>query len=507
MSGAKNCPETPRQRMIGMMYLVLTAMLALNVSSEILEGFGLVDRGLKNSIESAEIRNKGMYADFQEEAVKNPQKIGEWLKLARNVEAQSNDLYKYIGDYKYQILKIADKDKADKNAVNIIARDNLDAAGQYSLVGGHYKELKKKIETYRELLIQLSEGDIAKQQMYKKIFDTSNKFGKTWQSTMFESMPVAAVITMLTKYQADVRSAEAETVQYLRTRADLKDFRVNKLEAFVIPESSYILQGGTYTAKIVLAAIDTTSSYTYSVNGGRLSGNVYRAGGSTPGTYKYSGSISVPNNQGDVKSYPFTSEYVVGKPSATLSNVDLNVVYKGIDNKFSISAPGIPDENLRISADGATVGRSGNFFIIKPTRDGEIKINVSAVMQGKTVSMGSGVYRVKYLPDPTAYFAYTDAGGVPRTTQDAQMSKKVLRSGRLIASYGPDELVKANFTITSFTVHTIFGTATSSSSEFSPRQLSLMTELEGGDVVTLKNIKAVGPDGKVRSLGLIQIEI
>ena len=87
------------------------------------------------------------------------------------------------------------------------------------------------------------------------------------------------------------------------------------------------------------------------------------------------------------------------------------------------------------------------------------------------------------------------------------MSKKVLRSGHLIASYGPDELVKANFNITSFTVHTIFGTATSSSSEFSPRQLSLMTELEGGDVVTLKNIKAVGPDGKVRSLGLIQIEI
>ena len=116
MSGAKNCPETPRQRMIGMMYLVLTAMLALNVSSEILEGFGLVDRGLKNTIESAEIRNKGMYADFQEEAKKNPQKIGEWLKLAREVEKKSNDLYNFIGDYKYQILKISDKEKADKKA-------------------------------------------------------------------------------------------------------------------------------------------------------------------------------------------------------------------------------------------------------------------------------------------------------------------------------------------------------------------------------------------------------
>jgi len=505
MSGSKNCPETPRQRMIGMMYLVLTAMLALNVSSEILEGFNMVDRGLRNSIESAEIRNKGMYADFQEEAVKNPQKIGEWLKLARDVQAKSNELYNYLADYKYQIVKIADGPEADKKALDIKSRDNLDAAGQYSI--GHSKELKKRITEYRELLIKLSEGDMAKQQMYKKIFDTSNKFGKTWEASMFESMPVAAAVTMLTKYQADVRSSEAETVQYLRTRADLKDFRVNKLEAFVIPESSYILQGGTYTAKIVLAAVDTTSSYSYSVNGGRLSGNVYRAGGSTPGSYKYSGSISVPNNEGDIKSYPFSSEYVVGKPSATLSNVDLNVVYKGIDNKFSISAPGIPDENLRISAEGASVGRSGNYFIIRPTRDGEIRINVLAVIQGKTVSMGSGVYRVKYLPDPTAFFAYTDAGGVPRTTRDAQMSKKVLRSGRLVASYGPDELVKANFQITSFTVHTIFGTAASSNSEFNSRQLSLMTDLEGGDVVTLKNIKAVGPDGKVRSLGLIQIEI
>ena len=507
MSGAKNCPETPRQRMIGMMYLVLTAMLALNVSSEILEGFGLVDRSLRNTIESSEVRNKGMYADFQEEAVKNPQKIGEWLKLARKVEAQSNDLYKFIDDYKYQILKISDGDEADKNAINIKAKDNLDAAAQYSLVGGHYKGLKGKIDEYRQLLFHMAEGDVSKQQMYMKIFNTKGKFGKTWESSLFESMPVSAVITMLTKYQVDVRASEAEIVQYLRTRADLKDFRVNKLEAFVIPESSYVLQGGTYTAKIVLAAVDTTSRYQYSVSGGSLSGNVFHAGTSTPGTYKYTGSIGVPDNEGNVKSYPFSSEYVVGKPSATLSNVDLNVVYRGIDNKFSISAPGIPDENLRISAEGASVGKAGNYFIVKPTRDGEIKINVAAVIQGKTVSMGSGVYRVKYLPDPTAYFTYTDAGGVPRTTQDASLSKRVLKSGRLIASYGPDELVKANFNIVSFTMYTIFGTSSTSGPNFNGRQLSDIDRLEGGDVVTLKNIKAVGPDGKVRSLGLIQVEI
>ena len=128
MSGAKNCPETPRQRMIGMMYLVLTAMLALNVSSEILNGFGLVDNSLRTTIASSESRNTSIYDDFEFMNKKNPAKVKEWLDQANLVKKNSDELFHYLKDFKYGILKISDGKKADKNAVNIISREDIDAS-------------------------------------------------------------------------------------------------------------------------------------------------------------------------------------------------------------------------------------------------------------------------------------------------------------------------------------------------------------------------------------------
>ena len=137
MSGAKNCPETPRQRMIGMMYLVLTAMLALNVSSEILNGFGLVDNSLRTTIASSESRNTSIYDDFEFMNKKNPAKVKEWLDQANLVKKNSDELFHYLKDFKYGILKISDGKEADKNAVNIISREAIDAAGEYAIVKGN----------------------------------------------------------------------------------------------------------------------------------------------------------------------------------------------------------------------------------------------------------------------------------------------------------------------------------------------------------------------------------
>ena len=121
--------------------------------------------------------------------------------------------------------------------------------------------------------------------------------------------------------------------------------------------------------------------------------------------------------------------------------------------------------------------------------------------------MGSGVFRVKYLPDPIAYLQYTDAGGVPREIKEGRVTRKQLQNARIIASYGEDALVQAKFEITSFTQLTIAGVATSSSGQLSAKQKSDQEELEGGDIITFKNIKTVGPDGKTRGLGVIQVEL
>lgn len=510
MSGAKNCPETPRQRMIGMMYLVLTAMLALNVSSEILNGFGLVDSSLRNTIASSDVRSRDMYQDFQIMYEKNPAKVKEWLDKATEVQKKSNELDSFIKNFKYEILKISDGKKADKEAINIINKENIDAPGEYALTKGNGRKLREKIDEYREFLITATAGNEAKQDMYRTMFETGDR---KWETRLFESMPVSAAITILTKYQSDIRSAEAETVQYLKSMTDFDDFRVNKVQAFVVPNSRYIIQGGRYSADIILAATDSTRQYEYYVNGSKIPvtganrTGKYEFVASSTGTFKYSGQIRMPGNDGNWRTYPFTEEYTVGKPAATISNEDLNVVYRGIDNRFSISVPGIPAENVRVSVNGGTATKSadGN-YIIRANQDGEITVVVAALVEGREQTMGSGVFRVKYLPDPKAFLQFADAGGVPRQIQEGRVSRRQIQGAKLVASYGEDELVKANFTITGFTMQTIIGVITSNSGELNARQTQQLEQLEGGDFVHLKNIKAVGPDGKIRSLNPITVE-
>jgi gliding motility-associated protein GldM len=512
MSGAKNCPETPRQKMIGMMYLVLTAMLALNVSSEILNGFTMVDDSLHTTIQSAEMRNNALYADFQDLSDKNPAKVREWLDKALVVKKKSDDLFSYIEDFKVQLVRMTDKKDANDSAYvkDIKGKDNLDKPSEYGLVKGNGKILKQKIEEYRNFLMELSTSNPSKQKMYQDIFNTANsKTGKSWEIVVFESMPVSAVVTVLTKYQSDVRAAEAEIVQYLKAQTDASDFRVNKITALVVPNTRYVIRGGKYSAQIVLSAVDSTQTPEFYVGSSNIKNGLYEINCGSTGAFNYSGEIRLPGNDGIVRSYPFKSDYIVGEPSATISNEDLNVVYRGIDNKFSISVPGVAAENVSVRVSGGTVQKVGSRYVVRANQDADINIAVYAKIDGKELPMGGGSYRVKYIPDPKSFLQYSDAGGVTRQIQEGTLSKRLLRSDgvSIIASYGPDELVKANFTVRSFTMTTIFGSVNVSGHRLNARMLSDIDKLEGGDIITFKNIKATGPDGKERSLGLIQIQI
>lgn len=512
MSGAKNCPETPRQKMIGMMYLVLTAMLALNVSSDILNGFTMVDNSLHTTIESSELRNKSLYDEFSDLNKLNPGKIKEWLDKANEVKVKSDDLFNYIQNFKVQIVRMTDKDEANDSAYvkQIKGKDNLDKAGEYAIVNGNGKILKEKIEAYKNFLIKTFANNPSKQKIYETIFATEKKKGIPWVEATFEMMPLSAVVTILTKYQSDVRSSEAEAVQYLKGQTDVKDFRVNKITALVVPNTPYVIKGGKYSAQIVLSAVDSTKTPEYYVGGSKINDKgLYELICGKPGTFPYSGFIKLQGNDGEISTYPFKSEYVVGEPSATISNEDLNVVYRGIDNKFNISVPGIPAENVNVRVNGGTIVKAGGRFIVRPTQDGEITINVFATIQGKEQRMGGGNYRVKYIPDPKSYLQYTDNGGVVRQTQDENLTKRTLLSDNvsIIASYGQDELIKANFSVTSFTMVSPGGNDDAKGAKFSSKMRSYINNLEGGDYLIIKNIKAVGPDGKTRSLSPIQIQI
>ncbi|MGB4413532.1 MAG: gliding motility protein GldM [Paludibacter sp.] len=508
MSVAKNCPETPRQKMIGMMYLVLTAMLALNVSSEILNGFTMVDNSLHSTIESSDIRNSFLYEDFNYLYKENPAKVGEWLEKAKQIKKQSDDLFQYIENFKVQIVKLADRDDADPKAREIQARDNLDVAGQYAIVGGNGKVLKQKINDYCNTLVMYSDKNPQKQQMYLNIFSTNPVKSKEskemvpWENAMFEMMPVSAVVTILTKYQSDIRSSESEMIQYLKNQTDASDFRVNKIEALVVPNSKFVFRGEKYSARIVLSAVDSTKVPQYFVNGRPLQNGIYEfvAGGKL-GASKYTGEIRIPGKDGNLLSYKFESDYMVGEPSATISNEDLNVVYKGIDNKFSVSVPGVAPENVRISVEGGSSENQGKGkYIIRPSRDGEIRIAVFGKIDKKEMSMGSGIFRVKRLPKPSVFLL--DSKG---NENEGSMTMDQLKGATLIASYGQDALVSAKFSIISFTM-IVEGLAPLSVSG-TRLDVGFLNRLSKGKNLILSNIKAIGPDKNVQSLGAIVVKL
>ena len=501
MSGAKNCPETPRQKMIGMMYLVLTAMLALNVSTDVLKAFKLVDDSLHTTLSTTESRNQIMMSEFRAVRDDNPQKNGEWYDKAAELTQRSDSLYNFIQNVKYQIAVSADKKKADPEAREIEGNDNREAAARYALPNVGEKPgvvLRTMIEEYRDYLIGL---DSARTEQFNTMFDTSNKPAKdgemiSWENQMFHDMPAGAAVTLMTKLQNDVRNAQLEMIQFLRKQTDAGDLRVNKLNAYVIPKSEYVIKGGKYHAQIVLAAIDSTQTPEYYVEGQRLNDQgIYEAVASTVGHKKYSGWISYQEpSSGETKRLNFTSEYSVGEPAVTVSNVDLNIMYRGYDNKFAISVPGVSNDKVKVSVAGATVKQANGLWIIKPGEVNNVKITVTAEIEGKMLPMGTKDYRVKPLPTPMAYFTarekeYKNGDNIPPSTLAHS-------SGEVIASYGPDGLLTVPFKVTKFRT-IINGSMTSSNgSKFTQEQLNQIGKLKKGGMVVITDVRAMGPAGE-----------
>ncbi len=496
MGGAKNCPETPRQKMIGMMYLVLTAMLALNVSTDILNGFTMVNNSLHESIEATDRRNFMMMRNFYAAAVDNPEKNQEWYEKATEMVAKSDSLYDYIHNFKYEIAKLADgAEKADTTVRVVQGLSNLDVTGEYAMTKGNGAILRQKINAYREYLISIAPQDSVEWNTFFATPAGTTNDGQpiSWEATLFEGMPVGASITLLTKIQNDIRTAESELIQHLQISTDASDLRVNKMEALVVPESKYVIKGSKYAAKIVLAAIDTTQTPIYFVGNTQLGEDgVYTVSANTVGPQKYTGHILVKGHDGEDAAYPFESEYSVSEPFASIANEDLTVMYRGFDNRFRISVPGVPDANLRISATGAEQPRRvAGFWVINPKKNVDnVQVIVSADMDGKVQEMGRQTYRVKPLPDPGAYVVaygktYAMGSEIPRGA--LLDSKTVINAG-----YGEDVLVQMDWNVVSFTLRVNGKSAKSSGSALSAAQKDLLQKARKGDGVFIEKIMVKG---------------
>ena len=373
------------------MYVVLMAMLALNVSNEVLNGFSIVEKSLNRTTQNSTLENLALYDEFAVQMKANPQKTKEWYDKSREVKKMSDD-------------------GSDGDVNNIRNKEDLEAANQVMLAPGRGRgqELHDAVAAYRKQMVAMV-GTYRQKKMIASNLSTDipsdiSAMGKNWQEYMFEAMPASAAVTLLSKIQSDVRYAEGEVLHTLVQNIDVKDIRVNALEAFVIPNSQTIVRGDKFSAHIVMAAVDTTQVPDIYIGNQKvdLKDNLYERICGTTGDFTLAGYLETVNGNGEKVRRDFSQKYTVVDPSATVSADLMNMLYAGYNNPISISVPGVPLSKIQASMTNGTLQPVGpGKYIARPSKIGEnATITVISTNTGRPQQMGQFTFRVRRLPDP-----------------------------------------------------------------------------------------------------------
>ena len=509
----KKRPVSPRQKMINFMYVVLMAMLALNVSTEVLNGFSIVEESLKRTTQNASLENQVIYDDFAVQMKKNPQKVKQWYDKSQKVKQMSDALYNLADELKLAIVQEADG--SDGDVQNIRNKEDLEAANQVMLSPnrGRGKELYNAIINYRTQMLSMVTGYHQKKMIASNLSTdipaNAQTMGKNWQEYMFESMPAAAAVTLLSKLQSDVRYAEGEVLHTLVSNIDVKDIRVNALDAFVIPNSQTIVRGDKFSARIVMAAVDTTQKPQIFIGGKEvnLPGGLYETVTGRTGDFTLSGFIQVENGNGELLKRSFEQKYTVVDPSATVSADLMNVLYAGYSNPLSVSVPGVPVNKVQATMTGGTLQPTGpGRYIARPTAVGQnVTITITSTNTGRAQQMGQFTFRVRRLPDPTPYINMKDESGSPIRYKGGGLSKAQLMAVDGIGAAIDDGILDIAFRVQSF--ETVFfdnmGNAVpmvSDGASFSARQKDTFRKLQRNKRFYITRVNAIGPDGISRKL-------
>ena len=336
--------------MINIMYLVLLAMLALNVSDTILDAFKNINDSLETSRGNVNTSIDQLFSSFQNTKLKDePARAQPIWEKANKAKAYAEELNAYVQNLKTQFATAGGG--IDTETGDLVERGNQDIAQGIMINQKEGEKLKAKINETREKLIALlNPEDRSSVTFTLEAKDPEKRVNgkKSWEDINFgEGTPLTAANTILTKIQSDTRNAESEVVKKLFGNMDKSLVNLDQFAAVAVAPTSYVIQGQPYTAEIFLTASDSKSNPEITVGGGRLNvrngKGVYTGGTGSVGVFKWVGTIRVKQTDGQIKEYRTPEQtYQVAKPSATVSPDKMNVIYAGVPNPFSVSAAGFP---------------------------------------------------------------------------------------------------------------------------------------------------------------------
>ena len=556
MAGGK---QTPRQAMIGMMYLVLLAMLAMNASKDLLNAFVSLDQGITKTVQSFEKANETFYRTIDKAAASSSAYKGV-QEMANKIKAKSKEVVDMMANHKVSLFSSGEinstADTANNEAYRALFengiplnKDNQDIGGQFYVPGGAESEeaiaLKKAMDEFRDLVIEVlnNDGDEANDflvERYTKLFDTSvgpnplevDGPDVTWVSRLSEHIPLAAVAANLTLWQSYVKNAEADVISSIASKMDGSGMVVDESKGVVQFENGYVLKNDIAKCKIFLAAYNSKSDpkiylgdvdTTKFTKGNQLTyppgeqtnppmlgeyqtldsisdGNGFFSEEATEvGAQTVTGVIENKNSKGTFYT-KFKSSYMVAEPTATVAAEKMSVFYVGVENPVAVSAPGVSITDIEISAPGLVFkkGKKPGKYIVRPTRPTNKKgLDVVVKNKNSKVVLGKSNFRVKRLPDPAANVLGQKEGLISKGKL-----KAITKVGAKMENFDFALDVKVKqFTLT-VKVGSDLVQQKSTSSKLTPQMRKLLMKVSRGSRIYFEDIKVSMPGGarKVPSL-------
>lgn len=445
--------ESPRQKMIGMMYLVLTALLALNVSDQVLKGFITVDESIDKSKQIITDNNKNIEAAFAAYIAQGNVEAKPYYEKCLDAKSKIERMVGYIDTMKYILISKTEKTtKPDTAQLRFMKKlDDFDTPTQLFIGSDETNPTTTKYSAYdlkqnlNNLYDQLNEmiHDLnTKKQLDeadgKSLIETAKTIRPidrnlmndglkmNWELENFYNIPTAAVITNFDKIQTDLKNVESELFRVLAASSNKYLFKTNKLQAKVFAPSAYVLAGETFKADIHLSTLNNalnpdrmkvmigaeydsvshkiiSPGTTVAVNEGI---GKYEVNANTQGQQNLKGVIEYRNPKGTIDYYPFDYSYMVAAPFSAVGADNMNVMYVGVDNPITASAAGFSptDLTIKVSGCGASIKQSASGkYIINASSTGTCYLTVSAKTKDGIKQQGPPkAFRVKAIPPPVA---------------------------------------------------------------------------------------------------------
>lgn len=502
---------SPRQKMINLMYLIFIAMIAMQMSKEVLSAFGYMNEKLTESNATATVKNNATLENLFTKSGEQPEKYSAHYATANQVNELSNNFNDYLETKKIFFLK----DQKDVKDYEIM--DKRDIVDEYFFKGDNFtregQEFLDRVNGYRDEIVQLIGEDNPLAANIKKRFDTSEQdteAGKqAWLKNRYEGFPLISTVTNLTSMQTDIKTTQSEIFGNLLGTQLESDVSMSNYKTILIADKSAFFQGENFKGKIVLGRYDASLKPSEVVVNGMNITTIEEGGAlldfpaGAVGEREIKGKFVFVEN-GELIEIPIESSYaVIPKPSSAVISADkMNVVYRGVANPMTISIPGIPD-NL-VSATGKGLRRASGIgkYIMTPQSGKEVTISVTGKLSDGNLVSSSQKFRIKDIPSPV--------GTIRKQYGIVQMPKTSLEKSTVGAAL-PDFDFDLSLNTSGFTIKVPGQSAVLvSGNKMNAQAKKAIAKARRGDLVTIFDIKsslAGNTTYKIKNASPVSIEI